>query len=107
MDVIVFYGLLGVLVVDVMVCDLGVELVSDLVYGNFFGVLLIDLEIYYLEIIFGDSDVFVVIFELEILEGFVGFGVIVVVFGLLGDELFFDLIVFFLLGDVVCFMLVV
>ncbi|MCI4649290.1 DUF4397 domain-containing protein [Phaeodactylibacter sp.] len=102
-DVTVFHGSPGAPAVDVTARDLGAELVSDLAYGNFSGVLPIDPETYYLEITPGDSDALVATFESEIPEGLAGFGVTVVASGLLGDEPPFDLIAFSPLGDAVRF----
>jgi hypothetical protein len=102
-DVTVFHGSPGAPAVDVTARDLGAELVSDLDYGNFSGVLPIDPGTYYLEITPGDSDALVATFESEIPEGLAGFGVTVVASGLLGDEPPFDLIAFSPLGDAVRF----
>ncbi|MEQ8702416.1 MAG: DUF4397 domain-containing protein [Phaeodactylibacter sp.] len=102
-DVTVFHGSPGAPAVDVTARDLGAELVSDLAYGAFSGVLPIDPATYYLEITPADSDALVATFESEIIEDLAGFGATVVASGLLGDEPPFDLLAFSPLGDVIRF----
>lgn len=93
-DVTVFHGSPGAPAVDVTAREVGAELVSDLPYGEFSGVLPIDPATYYLEITPADSDNLVATFESEIIEDLAGLGVTVVASGLLGDEPPFDLIAY-------------
>jgi len=102
-DVTVFHGSPGAPAVDVTAREVGAELISDLAYGTFSGVLPIDPATYYLEITPADSEALVATFESEISEDLAGFGATVVASGLLGEEPPFDLIAFSPLGDVVRF----
>lgn len=102
-EITAFHGSPGAPAVDITARDVGAELIADLPYSSFSGVLPLTPGTYYLEVTPGDSEDLVATFEAAVPDALAGFGLTVVASGILGDEPPFDLIAFAPTGESVRF----